>query len=78
MSQEVNDLIVGATLLGAYSGFCAAIFNYKAGDRLPLGKYVIGGALALGGLMAIGSGAVAAPVAENPAVSVTTPALPRP
>lgn len=78
MSQEVNDLIVGATLLGAYSGFCAAIFNHKAGDKLPLRKYVIGGAIAFGGLMVLGTSAMAAPEAEKSAFSEVRPAQPRP
>ncbi len=78
MSQEVNDLIVGATLLGAYSGLCAAIFNHQAGAKLPLAKYVVGGAIAFGGLMALGTGAVAAPVSESASVSMTTPKLPQP
>lgn len=81
MSQEVNDLVVGAALLGAYSGFCTAIFNHKAGDTQFLRKcaqYVVGGTIALGGMMVLGTEVVAAPVAENPAVSVATPVLPRP
>lgn len=78
MSQEVNDLIAGATLLGAYSGLCAAIFNHKAGEKLPWRKFMIGGAIAFGGLMALGTGAVAAQAAENPAVSVAKPKLPQP
>ena len=78
MSQEVNDLIVGATLLGAYSGLCAAIFNHKAGDKLPLRKYMIGGAIAFGGLMTLGTGALAAQTAENPVVSVAKPTAPQP
>ncbi len=78
MSQEVNDLIVGATLLGAYSGLCAAIFNHQAGDKLPLRKYMIGGAIVFGGLMTLGTGAMAATTAENPVVSVTKPVAPQP
>lgn len=76
MSQHLNDLIAGASLLGAYVGVCAAVFNHKAGDKLPLGKYVVGGAIALGGMTALVSAAVAAEPAEKTAVSaVAAPAL---
>ncbi len=62
--SPLNEFVAGAAVLGAYAGVCAAIFNHTAGAKLPFAKYALGGAIALGGLTALGSGAIAAEVPQ--------------
>lgn len=76
--SPINEMIAGATVLGAYVGACAAIFNHKAGNKLPWAKYAASGALVLGGLTALSSGAIAAETIEKAPVSAPAAAVLKP